>query len=88
MTKFNYWKCDECGKILENAECSLKQLLYTLIANYDTDKNYKAHFCSKKCLKKYVNNKVEERTDLPNVSDGKRDKEWGTYGDMDEDKEK
>lgn len=88
MTRFNYWKCDECGKILENVECSGKQLMYTLIANYDTDSRYKAHFCSKKCLEKYINNKVKEHQNLPNIEDGDRDVEHQTYGDMYEEKER
>ena len=88
MTKFDYYKCDECGKILENCECSPKQLMYTLIANYDTNERYKAHFCSQKCLKSYVDNKVKEHYDLPNIEDGDRDVEGETLGDVEEQKER
>ena len=88
MTQFNYWRCDECGKILENIECNANQLLYTLIANYDTDTEYKAHFCSQKCLLSYVTNKVKEHYDLPNIKDDGRPEEMGTLGDVWKDKEK
>lgn len=82
MTQFNYWRCDECEKILRNAECSPIQLMFTLIANYDTKDGYKAHFCSKDCLKKYVDEKVKEHYSLPNVSDGDRTEELETLGEV------
>lgn len=88
MTKFDYWRCDQCEKILENCECSANQLMFTLIANYDTDTGYKAHFCSAECLKKYVDTKVKDHHDLPNVKDGDRDTESISYGQMDKEKEK
>lgn len=89
MTQFNYWKCDECGKILENIECNTNQLMYTLIANYDTDSNqYKAHFCSKKCLTQYINTKVKEHHNLPQLSDENRPKETETLGEMWKEQEK
>ncbi len=81
MTRFNYWKCDGCGKMLENTECSQKQLMYTLIANYDTGQGYKVHFCGQKCLQTYVTTKVREHYDLPMIEDGDRDIESGTMGD-------
>lgn len=80
MTKFNYFRCDECSKMLENVECSTIQLMYTLIANYDTDVGYKAHFCGKACLQKYIAEKVQEHGDLPLVTDGERFKERETLG--------
>lgn len=97
MTRFDYWKCDECGKILENVECSPNQLMYTLVANYDTGKglgfptenmSYKANFCSSDCLKKYVNSKVSDHHDLPIVSDENRPKESITLGEIYEEKGK
>jgi hypothetical protein len=89
MTRFNYWKCDECGKILENIECNTNQLLYTLIANYDTENGrYKAHFCSKKCLQTYIETKVKEHYELPQITDGDRPEEFGTLGEMWNEQEK
>ena len=95
MTRFNYFRCDECGKILENIESVENQLMYTLIANYDTSndvyykgKGHKAHFCGQKCLKKYVNKKVKEHHDLPNIRDGERHPESITFGEMYKEKEK
>lgn len=89
MTKFDYWRCDECGKILENMECSPRQLMYTLIANYDTNPfEYRAHFCSQKCLKEYVDKKVKDHCNLPNIKDGDRDTEKETYGEIDNNKER
>ena len=83
MTQFNYWKCDECGKILENIECNSNQLMYTLIANYDTESNqYKAHFCGKDCLKKYIETKVKEHNGLPQITDENRPEERETLGQM------
>ena len=73
MTKFDYYKCDECGKELENTECSPNQLMFTLHTNYDTsvslgysNKGNIAHFCGKECLKKYIE-KVENHEDLPTI---------------------
>lgn len=92
MTKFNYFRCDCCSKILCNAECSKNQLMFTLIANYDTtfdlgydDGNatsYKAHFCSQKCLLDYVTTKVKDHEDLPIVKDDDRDIQGFTKGEM------
>jgi hypothetical protein len=86
MTRFDYWKCDACGKILENTECSANQLMYTLIANYDSD-DYKAHFCSQRCLKLYVSKQVKDHEDLPKVK-GEGYSEMVTLGQMEEEKEK
>jgi hypothetical protein len=61
--------------------------MYTLIANYDTSNGYKAHFCGKECLMIYVEKKVKEHYDLPNVTDENRDTEKITYGDILNDKE-
>lgn len=97
MTRFDYFRCDECGKILENVESSSKQLMYTLVANYDTSESlghksintsYKAHFCSKDCLKKYVDIKVKNHDDLPIIRDGGRDIERENLGSIKENKER
>ena len=78
MTEFHYWRCDECGKVLANCECHPNQLMYTLLANYDTSVDTgeeneigsnKAHFCSQKCLKRYVDTKVKDHADLPITKD-------------------
>jgi hypothetical protein len=87
MTRFDYWKCDECGKILENCECLPNQLMFTLIANYDNDSG-KAHFCSQKCLLSYVTTKVKDHHDLPIISDGGRTSEMQTIGEVNLEKEK
>lgn len=88
MTRFNYWRCDECHKILENCECSNIQLMFTLIANYDTNwDKYKAHFCSQKCLQAFVL-KVKDHHDLPTTTDEGRPTEGGTLGSMLEEKER
>jgi len=39
MTRYDYWRCDECGKLLQNCECMPNQLMFTLIANFDTEYN-------------------------------------------------
>ena len=89
MTRFDYWRCDECHKILENCECSNIQLMFTLIANYDTEWNkYKAHFCSQKCLLDFVKEKVKDHHDLPVITDEDRPIETGTLGSMMEEKER
>ena len=73
MSKFDYYKCDECGKILDNIECASNQLMFTLIANYDTSEDLSfnvggkhAHFCSKICLRKFID-KIKEHNDLPTI---------------------
>jgi hypothetical protein len=74
------------GIKMENVECSPAQLMFTLIANYDAD-DYKAHFCSKKCLFTYVDKKVFDRTDLPNIKDGQRNTECLTIGEIHKEQE-
>ena len=73
MSKFDYYKCDECGKILNNAECDENQLMFTLIANYDCSPDLSfnvggkcAHFCGVDCLRRFTK-KIEEHCDLPTI---------------------
>lgn len=87
MTRFDYMKCDTCGQIVENCECILNQLMYTLIANYDTDVCYKVHFCSQKCLVEYARTKVKEHCDLIPFEDD-RPRESVTIGQMNDEKER
>lgn len=89
MTKYNYFRCDNCGKIIYNIECHKNQLMYTLIANYDTNYDkYKAHFCGKKCLVEYINKNVQDHNDFVTLNDGNRPTEPLTIGDVNEEKEK
>jgi len=88
MTQFNYFRCDECSKILERTECSPMQLMYTLVACYDTDYDgYKAHFCSDTCLINYVKSKVKNHHNLPTIKDGDRLRESETLGEINNQKE-
>lgn len=88
MTIYHYWRCDQCGKILENAECVANQLMFTLIANYDTDEGHKVHFCGKDCLKKYVDENVKEHMDLLPVNKDDEPVKSQTLGQLLEEKER
>ena len=52
MSHLEFYRCDDCGKNLENVECSPNQLQYTLIENGDFGGVF--HFCSKPCLNEFV----------------------------------
>ena len=87
MSKFDYYRCDECRKVLENTECSPNQLMFTLIANYDTSEDLsfniggkQAHFCSKKCLRKFID-KIKEHCDLPTIEYNIKIEEVGKLAD-------
>ena len=55
MAHLQFYRCDTCGKDLENTECSKNQVLYCLAELFDYGGKF--HFCSLKCLRRFVNQK-------------------------------
>ncbi len=76
MTRFDYYRCDECGKILENIECNSNQLMFALIGC--SDWGGRVHFCGIKCLQKYTA-KLKTK-ELKSFKDGNRPEEAMSIG--------
>jgi len=58
MTWCEFWRCDACGKISENYECSLNQMKYSLVESHDFGRTF--HFCTLECLRLFVGRPQEE----------------------------
>ena len=58
MSWIEFWRCDACGKISENYECSLNQMKYSLLETRDFGRAF--HFCTIECLRLFVARPQEE----------------------------
>lgn len=53
MTHLEFYRCDECAKVLDNCEASARQLMYKITECFDCNRTF--HFCSRECLMKFAN---------------------------------